>query len=213
MKSNLLISIFFILGLLSCSSSNHEQLLTDSTINSIYKTNEVEELSKILTYFQNEICSKQLTSISDTLECFRAYMDFLKSNMHSDSINLQINFSSQQEFYNEISQEMFTDIWEVSWKIRSYSNSKKDTLKAIGYNSSGRFMELVKQTGNDHESIKRYHYAIESAGGLSPTAMGDLMAFPENYDISDVRIRLIIAVHYLTFNDDMKRFEKVKISA
>lgn len=96
-------------------------------------------------------------------------------------------------------------IWDFSpcW----HRDCPDDTLKCITYSYNGKYLTYLEELGNENHLIQKYHEAYHFLGDISPTMVASILLDYKNYDIRDIRIRLVIAIHYLTLNDQFERRE------
>ena len=69
-------------------------------------------------------------------------------------------------------------------------------------------MNFLKKAGKKDEFIKDYHEAVEAAGGPPPFLISGITKYRDLLDIEDTKVKFVIAIHYLTLNDQYKRKEK-----
>ena len=62
--------------------------------------------------------------------------------------------------------------------------------------------------GKNNLIAKDYYTTTEMFGTITPSIVAEMIKEYKELDISDVRVRLMIALHYLTLNDEQKRHEK-----
>ena len=103
---------------------------------------------------------------------------------------------------------MFNCIWvfgrsRIKW-------GEPDTLKHIEYRRDGKYMDFLKELGKEYEMVKNYREDFGLAGGISVSMSRDILMIKEDYqyDLNDVRLQLVIAIHYLTMNDKFERIER-----
>lgn len=135
----------------------------------------------------------------------------MKKQVEEGEFDTKISFEEQKQLYDHIDSTTFNEIWTFSWKIRSTPNSR-DTLQSILWNHDGKYIRFLKEFSKDSDVVKNYYETYEKAGQISPLMISGLVIHFDKYDVSDIRMRLLIAIHYLTLNDDTKREEKVKIN-
>ncbi|MCL3782229.1 hypothetical protein EMN47_17715 [Prolixibacteraceae bacterium JC049] len=203
MKNLLLISTMIIA--LSCTTQRQNDLLNDQTIKESFDTTQINDLVKIQSFFDKSI---GLTENDKQENMGKVYNDFFLQNSNIKKVSdlkLSINLNDQKALYNQLDKNTFNDIWEISWSKKGYST---DTLKHIQLNRQGKYVELLKTIGKQNTVISNYYNSLEIAGDISPSMFADLIKNYKNYDIKDPKIRLIIAIHYLTLNDQFERKEK-----
>ncbi len=203
MKNLLLISTMIIA--LSCTNQRKNDLLNDETIKESFNTTEINDLTKIQSYFDKSI---GLTENENQENLEKVYTDFFLQNSNIEKVSdfkLSINFNDQKKLYNQLDKKTFDNIWEISWSTKWNSN---DTLKHIQLNRHGKYTEFLKTVGKQDSVINNYYNSLEIAGDISPSMFADLIKNYKNYNVNDPKIRLIIAIHYLTLNDQFERKEK-----
>ncbi len=203
MKNLFLISMMIFA--LSCTSQKQNDLSNDQTIKESFNTTEINDLTKIQSFFDKSI---GLTESDKQENLEKVYTDFFLQNSDIEKISdfkLSINFNDQKELYNQLDKKTFDDIWEISW---SKEINSIDTLKQIQLNRQGGYVKFLKTFGEQDSVINNYYNSLEIAGDISPTMVADLIKNYKNYNVNDPKIRLIIAIHYLTLNDKFERKEK-----
>ena len=149
-----------------------------------------------------------LTDKNKDEDVLKVYADFFNTNSEIEKVadlELPINFNDQKDLYNQIDKKTFENIWSIGWSRKMDSN---DTLKNVELNRHGKYVEFLKTLGKQDSIIDKYCTGLEVAGDISPAMVADLVKNYNNYNIKDPKIRLMIAIHYLTLNDKFERKEK-----
>ncbi len=189
---------------MGCITSKSE-LKADLIISNVFDDAEIRDLSKILTFFDEQICIVQQIDNSRIKDCYQAYFERMKKAAKTGNIEIKIPFEEQQKMYSNMDESTFRQIWYFG---KNWRRNLPDTIKSIGLKCDGKYAEFLKIVGNENNVIKEYYESLKACGDISPTMVADLMMNYKNYDINDVKIRLIIAIHYLTMNDQYERKEK-----
>ena len=198
-----------LLFLLGCSSESQDSLEFNDTVKSIFSTPEIEDLNKILTFFESEIFEKAETDCSSISTCYQPFFDKMKSNEEAGEFNIEISFEKQQKLYQSIDSSTFNQIWSFSWGTVRNGDSR-DTLKMMLWNNEGKYFEFLEKFAKEEVVVQNYYETYTKAGTISPSMVAGLIMYHDKYDIKDIRFRLLIAIHYLTLNDERKRKEKVE---
>lgn len=82
-----------------------------------------------------------------------------------------------------------------------------DTLKYLDLRTDGKYAEFLKKLGKENEVVQEYYEELQASVGISPGMAAHLLMNPEDYDVNDVRVKLLVAIHYLTMNDQYERNE------
>lgn len=190
----------FILTLLCirCSNTSELKLANDSTISSVFNPTEIEDLSKILSFFEHQICSVEKMETSNIEACYQSFLERIKRETENGLIPLHISFKEQKTLYQQIKDSTFNQIWVFNQQTMPNSN---DTLKSIGLKHNGKYIEFLSEYGKLNSVIDTYYNNYIASGDLGPSMVNELIQNYQVYDLSQVNIRLIIAIHYLTLND------------
>jgi hypothetical protein len=197
--------IIIILTLIGCSSSKSDKLKSDLTAINVFEDSEIRDLSIILKFFNEQICTTQQIDIGQTNDCYKSFFERMEKAGETGNIEIKIPFSEQQKMYESISDSTFNQIWSFG---KSWNRDSPDTLKYLGLRYDGKYAEFLKTLGKENKVIEVYYEAFEASGAISPSMVAGLLMNYEVYDIHDIRIKLIVAIHYLTMNDQYERKEK-----
>ncbi len=197
--------IIALLVLIGCSTSNREKLESNSTITTVFNKSEIRDLTKILEFFNEQICAAQNVDKNNLLDCFQSFFMRLAEADQTGSIEIRIPYEEQQNMYKQISDSTFNQIWlfEKIWNRHS-----TDTLKHINYKYDGKYVEFLSALSKEDEVIRNYYENFKALRGISPSMVAELVKNYDFYNINDIRIRLVVAIHYLTMNDQFERNEK-----
>ncbi|WP_321288302.1 hypothetical protein [uncultured Sunxiuqinia sp.] len=201
-------NLFLVLTIIiafSCTTQKQNNLSNDETIKESFNSTEINDLTKIQSFFDKSI---GLTENKNQENLEKVYTYFFLENSDIEkaaNFKLSINFNDQKELYNQLDEKTFNDIWEISWSKKWNSN---DTIKHVQLNRQGKYVQFLKTFGEQDSVINNYYNSLEIAGDISPAMVADLAKNYKNYNVKDPKIRLIIAIHYLTINDQLERKEK-----
>lgn len=182
----------------SCDMSNSNQkTLEESTeLSQIFNNDEIDDLQKIVTFFDNQIMNSfKSENIVDSYNKFNMKDLELKEK---GLIFGNVDFLMQQELYNSINKSTFDEIWNLG----KSTNEKGEARNIVFINPLGKYAKYLHILGARNRFIKNYIETMESSYDISPSL---LYVMTDNYrklDISDESIRLMIAIHYLTLNDN-----------
>ena len=207
--SNLVqITIFvFLLSWSGCTYNTERKLNNNATVTDCFTREEIKDLTKLLDFFNEQICVLKSTEKKKVIECYDGFIERMSKTVETGSFEINISFEKQYEIYKQISDSVFNQIWVFG---RSWSRSSPDTLKRIDYRVDGKYVKFLKELGNDYDMIKTYSMSLELAYSLSPSMIGEILMIKEEYqyDLTDIRLQLVVAIHYLTMNDQFERKEK-----
>jgi hypothetical protein len=188
--------------LLNCSGSYQKDLQSSPTLKSIFTPPEIQDLSILLEFFQDEICSLQQSDYSDISKCYASYLDRLKKSSANGKIEINIPYESQKILYSQISDSTFNEIWSFE---KGWVPHTSDTLMHIYFNPRGKYIEFLEELGKENQAILDYYRSYVETGDISPSMVASLLENHKSYDVHDIRVQLFVAIHYLTLNDQLHR--------
>ena len=192
--------------LISCSTSENLELKSNKTISDTFNESEINDLQIIFDFFNGEICDSKKLNNESLNECYEKYCyEIREQRKIGFNFNSKIDFEKQLEMYKRIDQSTFKEIWY--FQNRTDINSL-DNFKYLEYSYLGKYKVFLKKYGEENKAIHNFYEGIEFEGGINPNTLGGLDMYYEYFDISDIRTKLVIAIQYLTFNDQLERKEK-----
>ena len=200
-----ILQLLIIFLLINFSVNSQEKLGGNITIKSVFNESEIQDLETILVFFDNKICETENINKSNISECYRSFFERMAEFEKTGIIEFRVPFEEQRNIYKIINQSTFDEIWIFgkSWKPKT-----NQTFKSISYNLSGKYVEYLEELGKENKIIKNYIDTLLAAGDISPIMFANVLMGYKNYDITDIRVRLMIAIHYMTLNDQNERNEK-----
>jgi len=191
---------------MSCSTSESTDLKSNKTISETFNESEIKDLQIIFDFFNNQICNSKKLNNESLNECYEIYCYEIREQRKTGfNFNSKIDFEKQLEMYKRIDKSTFKEIWY--FQNRKDINSL-DNYKYLEYSYLGKYKSFLKNYGQENKAIHNFYEGIEFEGGINPSTLGGLDIHYENFDISDIRTKLVIAIQYLTFNDQLERIEK-----
>lgn len=197
--------IFIIFFLINFSVKSQEKLGENLTIKSVFNKIEIQDLALILDFFDNGVCKTENIDKSNISDCYQSFFERMAESEKTGIIEFRISFNEQKLIYKKISQSTFNEIWTFG---KSWKRESSQKFKYLSYNLNGKYAEYLEELGNENKIIKNYIDTLLAAGDISPIMFANVLMGYKNYDITDIRIRLMIAIHYMTLNDQEERNEK-----
>ena len=178
--------------LLGCSQGSG--INNNETVREVFSSSEAEGLEEIHDFFTDLICEK--TDKSNPVDCYEAYMSDLKAETPTTGVYPNLcSKSEQDEFFKSVDPKLFSEIWRYENVNGGENNS---SWIEIEINNQGRYAEYLELLGKESPGIRDYYDGIMMGGAITASVQTSVLMFPENYDMQDSRIRLVIAIHYLT---------------
>ena len=187
-----------ILGLTNCSVGQI-RLADDKIIKKSFSETEIQDLQLLFDFFNRSICD----SNRKLEDCYDDFFKKVKQAADSGSMHLPIPFENQKEVYRKFQDSTFYQIWTFgkTWT----HETPNDTLREVYFRWDGKFMKFLKKAGKKDEFIKAYHESAEAAGGPGPSIIAGIIMNYDKLNIEDPKVKFVIAIHYLTLNDQYKR--------
>ena len=201
-----IIFLFLLIFTISCTSSKQDNLLTDKMVKSIFDASEINDLQKIQQFFDHQIGLNKNSDEKTIHDKYEKFFNDVAETTVINNLSLPIDFDQQKEFYSQLSNTTFEDIWKFGSITRIDSTGG---LKYIQLNRNGNYLSFLKKLGEQDKTIANYYKSLEIAGDISPSMVASLIKESDKYNIDDPKIRLVIAIHYLTLNDQWNRKERI----
>ena len=193
------------LVLINCSTKKESNsLYSDTLIQKTFTKNEIKDLQKILDFFNREICKSTQENIND---CYLNYCSRIRAEIKKHGMyKTHIDFQKQYEIYKQINSNTFSEIWlfQQSLPLRE----RKDTLKYLGFNNNTKYIKFLNEYGKENKAVKDYINNFNIASDFGPSMISQVIMNYEAFQIEDIKSKLLIAIHYLTLNDQNLRKEK-----
>lgn len=211
MKYNKIIFCSILIFLFSCNNENTSQLES----NKIFTQSETKEIIKLLQKFDTEICKFEKKENEDFSECYQSFFERILKETEGGNYNIGIDKNNQLKIVESLSPDLKKEFWiETKGVInRRIQNSKSneifpDSIQFINISKGKYFEYLEKEISQIDSKTAEYFEKYSLAMTISPSVFSDVIVNYKDYNIKDDRIRLLIAIHYLTLNDDnLKRKE------
>ncbi|MBC8489660.1 MAG: hypothetical protein H8D45_26880 [Bacteroidetes bacterium] len=197
-----LYQIIALIILIGCSGSNQENLQSNSTIIKIFNKSEIRDLTRILEFFNKQICTNQQLGKKNFNDCYLSFFERMSEVEKIGSIKIKISFDEQKKMYAQLSDSTFNQIWTFGKVVNRLSN---DTLQQIEIKYDCKYVDFLNQLGKDYNVINKYYENFRSIGDIGPSMVADLLINHDSYNFKDIRVKLFVAIHYLTLNDQYER--------
>jgi len=203
--------IYFLIStiLISCSTLESKELKLNNTIAETFNESEIKDLQILFDFFNEQICGSKDMNNDSLTECYENYCSQIKKEFKSKyTFDTKIDFNQQLEIYEQLDTSTFKQIWYFG--RHRIIRKQKDTLdfKEISLASNKKYSKFLEKYGEENNTIKNYIKRLKAAGDITPTMNSSLIMAYERYNLSDIRTKLMIAIHYLTINDQFFRQEK-----
>ncbi|MVO11080.1 hypothetical protein GOQ30_18065 [Flavobacterium sp. TP390] len=194
--------IFFGIIILGFFASCKSQYSTSELKNN-FTENEIEDLNKIREFFISETC---VNTQNDFKSCFKKIPhEYLQA--YGNGFWENINFERQTELYKQISKSTFDKIWMF---CKSGNPNEPDKhYKFLCAVSQGQYSNYLSELGKNNKRIAEYAKSINDYGAFTSLELTtwEILNNKKYINLNDPNVQLILAIHFLTLNDDLKRVE------
>ena len=190
--------------ILSFNCSSQEKISNNRTFKKVFTESELKDAEIIFEFFNHSICED-----FENLSLDSCYGKFLKELIKKEAlghIELDISFVRQQAMYEKLDSATFFNFWQFD--KMGLSRERIDTLKSMTYNYDGSYVKFLRKVSKRNKAVKYYLSGFEMSGDVSPTMTASILMKYDHYKINDIRVKFILAMHYLTLNDLWFRREK-----
>jgi len=188
------------------------RLADNETFQETFTAAEAEDLQMLFDFFNESICRKE--NSDDLNTCYTEFFKRMEETKESTNFELDLPIDRQIEIYQAFQDSTFYRIWSFA-ETKEYdlrdSIPLQGVFKTIVFGRDNKYMEFLRRTGESHEIIEFYKHSVLTEGGsIGPGLFASVLIDHNKYDLEDIRMRFIVAIHYLTLNDQYKRAEKIK---
>ncbi len=202
--------LLILITILTIACSTQNDLLDDQLVKNGFSNSDVENIHKLVAYFETRIGVQQ-TNITTSYRNL-----FQETSFNFDSISNHIFIKdSLRSFLNGIPKTTRVEIWATnnSTAYKSYENKTfKEPIKykSFDINLSGKYLDLLKDISKEDKNVQIYVGQIVTSGGI-PTfgVFNDIVIDKKGNDIVSFKSdywRMIIAIYYITMLEDHYRY-------
>lgn len=194
MRKSIYIALTLLLSHLFISC---DKKYSDSELKANFSVQQISDLNKTKDFFKNQVCK------TDFKTCFNiTNHDSLLAN--GVGIWTKIDLNEQEQLYKNISKSTFAEIWMF---CESTFYPSKIKAKSLCASTSGKYLKYLYDLGKTNPRIAKYAKKIELSGNFNSLDLQYHEIINENdaFDLNDPNIQLILAIHYLSINDQVKR--------
>ncbi len=165
-----------------------------------FTAEQIADLNKITEFFKSEMC---LHMDSDFKTCYeRTPHEYLIATGNGFWTN--IDFDEQKKLYDQISKSTFNEIWMFCESTYYPSKTKAKDICAV---STGKYQKYLSELGKTNPRIAKYAERIQASGdfGSLDIQYWEVLKDKKHFNLKDPNIQLILAIHYLSMNDQSTR--------
>lgn len=197
------ISIIGLILLITLTISCDRNKTNSTSDNKDYIPDLSEDFNLITQFFEEQI---GVPSALDEQAKIDAYDQFrLNIKRYYEDEGVPIDFKKQRELYQNLSGYFFSNTW--SYGTVQFSS---DETRYISLNLRPESI-LMKYIGkiDTSEFVNYYISTLKSAGAISPSMYAHMTITLTKLDLENPKVRLLMAMHFLTINDQINRREQL----
>ncbi|ADY29304.1 hypothetical protein [Cellulophaga lytica] len=196
-------NILLVLLLNLCFFSFGQKEQTD--LSDFFSKSEIKDLNLVTDFFQAELCGNaDWTKFGSCIAESKEDLVDWKQNY----LEKKISWRKQKKLYSKISDSTFKKIWSLCKTWRTIE--PKYEYKSICFSQNKKFIGFVNFLAESNPSLEGYGDKLELVGRFTPTdeILYTLHNFPDGTDLDNRGIQILLAIHFLTENDQAKRDKK-----
>lgn len=171
-------------------------------VQAIFTEAEIRDLNTILGFFETQICDLMQVYGDSTKHCYPPFFQNVASVDATGVMYVPVPFHAQLEMYKQLSPTAFTEIWLRGTAVDQVT---RDTSYRMSLSFEGKYMQFLDSLVTDYQIIDSYRQALKSSRHISRPMIETVLYNGPQYNINDLRMRLFVAMHYLTLNDTYER--------
>jgi len=194
------------LSVMTCGNEDKSTQLTDyEEVQQIFSQEEIDDLKDITTYFEGVICKSNQVTAAQLPDCYQAFFEQLKAGEKKGIMDIRIPFEAQTQFISQMNKTSFDQVWNYG-----IPRNELDTLEVLHVNLKGNYIQFLTEFGTQNDWIKQYTDRLKAIGDIAGGAQLFILNNYKQLDCTDPRIRLFLAINYLTINDQYRAYAQLK---
>ena len=185
--------IFFTMSLVifgSCKKDSDKSLSDDSLILEYFTKEEAKELQLIHDFFIDHICQVGDANNGNAANCLTEFMQTNKTTATATGeIYIPIEHAEKVTLLKQLNPDLFHKIWTEDYE---YGH--------IGHDNEKPYTHFLYDIGYDNKLIQEYSENVMFSGGVNGTSASLILNQPDEFDMTDGKQRLMIAIHYITWD-------------
>ncbi|AXT21067.1 hypothetical protein D7030_08670 [Flavobacteriaceae bacterium AU392] len=165
-----------------------------------FTNDQISDLTKIVEFFKGNVCANKNADLNS---CYKQVNhDSMQAN--GTGIWTKMDFNDQTKLYERISESTFNEIWMFCESTFYPSKIKAKSLCAV---ATGKYQKYLSDLGKTNPRIAKYAERIEASGDFNGLDLQYQEILNDNnaFDLNNPNIQLILAIHYLSINDQVTR--------
>ena len=188
--------VLIILFNANCNKSYENLLYKDQLLKKHFSQDDVKMLNEILLFF-DKVVKQNCQNKSNITKCYFKYLKRIKENYSTGDLGLNISPKEQKELFNRINAESFKKIWVYN---KSFSRETDTKGEILSIKNQSEYIDFLKTMSEYDNTVKGYYEPYRSVGEMNAGSVSYVVHSYQKFNLDDEKIRLILAIHYLTLN-------------
>ncbi len=174
-------------------------------LNEYFSDTEIKDLNTITNFFQRELCG--IVDKTKFGNCLKLSLPDL-ADWKQTYVQEKIGWRKQKKLYSKISYSTFHKIWTLCKTWRTIE--PKYEYESICFSQNENFMGFLKKVGQSNPYLEGYAEKLENVGSFESGKflVWNIIEYPQNWNLEDRNVQIVLAIHFLTQNDKQKRDKK-----
>ncbi|OEK00099.1 hypothetical protein BFP97_00575 [Roseivirga sp. 4D4] len=188
--------------LLSILNSCNNLESKSSTVQDLNDSRLSESISQTMLFFEKSIGISSTMSEPDKFKHYDEFRLEMRAYFEGqEATSFPFDFNEQRTFYQTLDSYFFSNTWslgtvqfgpEPTKYISINLKAESDVMSYIAYGEVSDFIQYYVKT-------------LMAAGDISPTNVGHIALTLKKSDLVNPKVRLLMALHFLTINDQINR--------
>jgi hypothetical protein len=174
-----------------------------------FTENELKDLAKIVDFFESEICLDKNTSKE---KCYFDFNQKIAEDFNQGKLEFSklFDYKKQKELYSNIDSVFFVEIWVK--RMTSIRNEDFKLSKYFDLKINGKYASFLRKFSQENPFYEGYYKSFNLTGEVHCILFIEDFKKIKLEDLKDVKVKLLIAIHYLTnFEISQFPYKRVKI--
>ncbi|MEQ6123041.1 hypothetical protein AAON49_02425 [Pseudotenacibaculum sp. MALMAid0570] len=193
--------LFFVFSCDKKELTAYDKMKSDKLLSESFTDNQLKDLVTIVEFFENEICDKFNQGNKENLKsCYDKFNIQDTISFNKGEYLKFIDIESQREMYKKIDSSTLYEIWQ---KGRCYPDTLKIPVNIDIKAWGSRYYRFLEKVAKKDTLFKEYALGLTYANGVSISSTASLTMNYNLYNTSDIKVRLLYAINYLSVNENL----------
>lgn len=171
--------------------STYKEMKADKLLSESFSDNELENLAKIVEFFENEIIIDKGLSKPENYKIFTN--NSAKYVLKNDTIKLKIDYKNQQKLYRSLDSSFFKEIWVFyAQKKSKVGNLYFEEEAKYNMNIVGKFFKYLKNLSKYDRIVNDFHKNASISNDINFPAGAQFLAQIKKEEFENINRKLFL---------------------